>query len=228
MRVFCPDTARAPALNAKQLLGRQSESTKGSRTWQQSSQPPPMAPRTVPSFPESHNRELNMQEKYLQGFSVRGFWAVASPLRRSLFHGGHGGICCSGRIYWSIILGGFSMALFCRRQLLLLGPAAAGGQQAEKCGGPIPAVSPAAAPSASFVFEPAHSKASLRLMLQESGGGWCRAINLLCTSHHQTPAASALSPHVGMAQQHLTCPQTATPSQGVLQSRGLGPAQSQP
>lgn len=48
---FCPEMARAPAPNAKQLLGRQFRSTKGSGTQEQSTQPPPMAPgeHAVPS-----------------------------------------------------------------------------------------------------------------------------------------------------------------------------------
>lgn len=38
---FCPETAQASAPHAKQLLGRQFQSTKGSRMWDQSAQPPP-------------------------------------------------------------------------------------------------------------------------------------------------------------------------------------------
>lgn len=54
---------------------------------------------TMPSLSESHNRELNMQEKNPQGvwLVVPGGWAVASRLGRSLpVHGGDGGICCLG------------------------------------------------------------------------------------------------------------------------------------
>lgn len=53
---FCPETVWVPAPNAKQLLGKQFQSTKGSRMGEQSRQPPSMAPGdcTVPS--QGHNR----------------------------------------------------------------------------------------------------------------------------------------------------------------------------
>lgn len=82
---FCPETVQAPAPNAEQLLGRQFQSTKGSRMGEQSSQPPPMAPGdcTVPS--QKPQQRIKCRRKKTQEVwpMLLGVWMVESPLKRS-------------------------------------------------------------------------------------------------------------------------------------------------
>lgn len=142
---FCPEAAWAPAPNAKQLLRRQFQSTKGSGPLQW-----PLG--TAPSLPESHKKDLNVQEKNPQGIWLadQGVQAVTSPLRRSLLVcGGHGGNCCAGgqpcsTRSWKIILGGCSSGFSLQDPLPW---------------GPIPGVSPAVFPPALLLAEPVQSRA---------------------------------------------------------------------
>lgn len=80
---FCPETVWAPAPNAKQLLGKQFQSTEGSRIGEQSSQPPPVASEdcTVPS--QKSQQITKLIGKHPQEFwpTVLGVWVVKSPLK---------------------------------------------------------------------------------------------------------------------------------------------------
>lgn len=80
------------------------------------------------------------------------------------------------------------MPLFCRQLPVRL--AALVGQQAEKCRGPVPGVSTVVVPPALLLAEPAQSRTSLGLMLQEFG---VDGEEPQSTIRPQTPAALALA-----------------------------------
>lgn len=80
---FCPETVWAPAPNAKQLLGKQFQSTKGSGMREQSSEPPPVAlgDCTVPSQKSQQIMKLLGKHPKELWPMVLGVWVVESPLR---------------------------------------------------------------------------------------------------------------------------------------------------
>lgn len=84
-RSFCPETVWAPAPNAKQLLGKQFQSTKGSRLGEQSTQLPPVAPGdcTVPS--QKSQQRIKHRAKKPQEIwpMVPGVWVGGCPLKWS-------------------------------------------------------------------------------------------------------------------------------------------------
>lgn len=96
-------------------------------------------PGTALSLPKSHNRESNSEEKKTKK-SGPWFWGSGgwNPSSRgfSLF--------CGGQDPLTEDHFGGAVSLFCR-QLPLVGPAVLVGQEAEKCRGPVPGVSPAGA-----------------------------------------------------------------------------------
>lgn len=134
-RSFCPELVWVPAPNAKQLLGKQFQRTKGSRMGEQSSQPPPMAPGhcTVSS---QKSQQITKLIGKPPGSLARGSGGLAGGIPPQEV------TACFvvAKIhFWRIILRGLWIYFAATGGAVLV------GQEAEECMGPVPGVSPAGA-----------------------------------------------------------------------------------